>query len=190
MGRKPRESLAAYTERSSEMNVKQYEPAISSLSILRAFPMPPPPSISETSRCAAIRVSLDFCGLNEHPPTMFFISVASVMVPLWATHRSRMRWGWAFSRLLRPMVEYLTWPMAHSDSYSDDMSRNSEEDAETSPSRRSGSRSGTAMPQASWPRCCRARRASMASGTTLIPPELNIPTTPQFSLTMVYHPFQ
>ena len=44
--------------------------------------------MSETRRCAAINVSLAFCGVNVHPPTRLDNSSTFEMVPLCATQRS------------------------------------------------------------------------------------------------------
>ncbi len=83
-----------------------------------ALPSLPSVDISETSRWAATKVSLAFCGVNVHPPTRFASSATFAIVPLCAIHRSFTLRGWAFSRLLFPTVEYLTCPIAAGDAYS------------------------------------------------------------------------
>ena len=143
--------------------------------------MPPLSEMSATSLWAATMVSLALWGVNVHPPTMPDSSCALAIVPLWATHRSRTLSGCALARLLLPIVEYRTWPIAAGAAYSDAMRRSSRAEPDTRPVRLRGSFPGTAIPHASWPRCCRARSASIAIGTTLKPDELYRPTTPQFS---------
>ena len=141
--------------------------------------------INETRRCAAIKVSLAFCGVNEQPPTRLESSSTLEIVPLCATHKSLTFKGWAFSRSLFPTVEYLTCPIAACDAYSSVIFLNSLEDAETKPILFNGALLGIANPHASWPRCCNARNASRTIGITLPSPLLKIPTTPQFSLTII-----
>src|SRR3989338_3954736 len=62
IGLNPRGSRAAYTALSSDTKVKQYEPAISFFRMDSALPSLPFVDISETSLCAATRVSLAFWG--------------------------------------------------------------------------------------------------------------------------------
>ena len=88
IGRNPLGSLAAYTELSSEIKVKQYEPTISFFKIESAFPISPFSEINETNLSAATKVSLAFCGVKEQPPTKFDNSWAFAMVPLCAIQRS------------------------------------------------------------------------------------------------------
>ena len=88
-------------------------------------------------------------------------------------------------KLLLPMVEYLPCPIAAYDEYSSDIFLNSDADEETKPSFFKGILFGIAIPHASCPLCCKARKESISIGITLIPSKLKIPTTPQFSLTMV-----
>ena len=68
--------------------MKQYEPTISFFKIDSALPSLPFSVIRETSLCAAMRVSLAFCGVNVHPPTRLDNSSTLEIVPLCATHRS------------------------------------------------------------------------------------------------------
>ena len=109
--------------------------------------------ISETNLCAAIIVSLVFCGVNEQPPTTLDNSSTFEIVPLCATHKSRTLSGCALSILLFPIVEYLTCPIAEADEYSIEIFLNSEAEEETKPNFFNGDLFGTAIPHASWPLC-------------------------------------
>ena len=108
IGLNPFGSRAAKTEESSERKVKQYDPTISFFKIDNALPRLPFSEIRETRRCATTKVSLACCGVNEHPPTILESSSTLEIVPLCAIHRSFTFSGWAFCKLLLPIVEYLT----------------------------------------------------------------------------------
>ncbi len=56
--------------------------------------------------------------LHHKTPTMLDNSSTLEIVPLCAMHKSFTLSGWAFSKLLLPIVEYLTWPIAANDEYS------------------------------------------------------------------------